>query len=747
MPRYRRSSGFTLIELLVVIALTLVMLTLLFGPLIQGFQLTARAQTTTQAQDSARVAMEQISRELGSAAAVRDTTRQYVDMMMYINPAGVSNEQISHAYNAYIDIIPPRAGQPGSGQTYVSDPTVDPGSNTATLVPSNKNTTGPPLYILANVELGLPIAPGTTIVRWFVGLRHPINVEYVPGAGGGAPPFPAVEQPYVNEDEQQIFSRTDPNWGATETVQNGLNNPYILFRAQVSPYALEAGTGPGTGKQAVYEANSEYFAADANNNPILDDPDFFRVVKTTDPDPTNNGVDYTAAQAAAHNNRVYYWTQAAKPIININDVNLIFQPHDSHGNVVYNTATNGWLSGTETDTDGLTPILRTSVNFEPAAVSGDSLNATATSDVSQGYGTAPSDAISPYIPTQYKGSYGQWVGGPNVVVTGTNPTSGQPVSYSTYAYSQGTGAIPAGYHNGDLIENSNGGDVFDLTTGLPLNAATQWVNMSVNGDPGLVNFAIPDLPQPAQAAVTNDTDTVGTADPNNNPANPYYYITFGPGDPAAAASPTQSLQINLEDQGINADPDLLPNTNLTAVGDPVAAPASSYIPNGRVVVNSERVYGPDETPGPASNESNLVNPPTTGPIAYQLVPYMRIPFGSTIGPNQYTINYDTGIIYLGPPSVTTSTQTTPGNINVSDQFPQRRTVLVAFSYQNDDEINFAAAPNAEIVTAETPDTVKASYQTGSRIQVSIGIRLYDASNSRPVYFSLSNGVDVDNASR
>ena len=85
-------------------------------------------------------------------------------------------------------------------------------------------------------------------------------------------------------------------------------------------------------------------------------------------------------------------------------------------------------------------------------------------------------------------------------------------------------------------------------------------------------------------------------------------------------------------------------------------------------------------------------------------------------------------------------------------------MLVAFNYQNNayvplnpdsttgrtqSEINPTLLANSTI----SPDTVRATYQTNSRIEVAIGVRLYDAQNNHPTYFSLANAVTVGNASR
>jgi hypothetical protein len=100
------------------------------------------------------------------------------------------------------------------------------------------------------------------------------------------------------------------------------------------------------------------------------------------------------------------------------------------------------------------------------------------------------------------------------------------------------------------------------------------------------------------------------------------------------------------------------------------------------------------------------------------------------------VDYDNGVIYLG----TVGTGSTPGNISVIDANPERRTVMVSYSWQN----------NAGTVNSTTGQiagaTARASYETGNKIAVSIGMRLYDPAIAHPTYFSLSNAVSVGNAS-
>ncbi|HEX5324459.1 MAG TPA: hypothetical protein VFW40_11775, partial [Capsulimonadaceae bacterium] len=97
---------------------------------------------------------------------------------------------------------------------------------------------------------------------------------------------------------------------------------------------------------------------------------------------------------------------------------------------------------------------------------------------------------------------------------------------------------------------------------------------------------------------------------------------------------------------------------------------------------------------------------------------------SALQANQYGVNYATGTFIFalsgagGPPAGTN--------------------VQIAFAYQNN--LNAGVSP-------ATPDTVRATYNTGSLTQVTLGIRIYDVNSHRPAFFSLTNRLSVGNARR
>ncbi len=236
-------KGFTLIELLVVLAITAVLLTLLALPLIQGFRLTRTGQAYAEAQDRARNIMDRISKEMGSAAAVLDNSvnSAAIEVQLPLGvfsgagaPPATSTEisedpaaRVGSIYMSYakIDLIPAAKGDPGARDasgTYFNpyrgkfDPTLQ----------------GP------IGQITVPVAPGQTLVRYFIGLKEP-------------------GRRYINAWDPVIFG-----------AKIGFENLFVLYRAEIQPWVYDAALGR-------YVGNSAFFALDANGAPVINDPGFF----------------------------------------------------------------------------------------------------------------------------------------------------------------------------------------------------------------------------------------------------------------------------------------------------------------------------------------------------------------------------------------------------------------------------------------------------------------------------------------
>ncbi|MCS7273289.1 MAG: prepilin-type N-terminal cleavage/methylation domain-containing protein [Fimbriimonadales bacterium] len=179
--------GFTLVELLVVIAITAILLGLLLIPLVRGFQLTRQGQAQAQAQDVIRLALSQLSSDLKRAAYVFDCSDRIIYLPVRDRNGTVVRVPMRHAI---IDMVAPAYGDPAQES---NDPTSD--------IPIGPN--GEP-----DAELAIPISPGRTIIRYFIGLMD-------------------NEAPYLNPEETRFVEATQRE------------NYAILYRAEFRLYVRD----------------------------------------------------------------------------------------------------------------------------------------------------------------------------------------------------------------------------------------------------------------------------------------------------------------------------------------------------------------------------------------------------------------------------------------------------------------------------------------------------------------------------
>jgi prepilin-type N-terminal cleavage/methylation domain-containing protein len=182
-----RQAGFTLVELLVVIAITAILLGLLLIPLVQGFRLTRQGQIQAQAQDTVRLALNQFTNDLKRAAYVFDSADRVISLPVQNEQGQVVNVPLRYAV---IDMVMPAYGDPSQES---NDPTSD--------IPINPDGS-------YNAEIAVPISPGRTVVRYFVGLTDNNN-------------------PYFNPDEVPLAAAAQPE------------NYAVLYRAEFRLYVRQ----------------------------------------------------------------------------------------------------------------------------------------------------------------------------------------------------------------------------------------------------------------------------------------------------------------------------------------------------------------------------------------------------------------------------------------------------------------------------------------------------------------------------
>ncbi len=739
-----RTTAFTLIELLVVMAISVILLGLLFGPIIQAFNVTNRTRAITSAQDAARFGLERITRELSQATFVFDNS-----ITPIVFPIG--SGKTDRFGGADVPIKTPTGYDAARGEVPFLFAKVDfvpaalgAGAASAAIDP----TTGRPL---GGQPLRFPLAPGTRLIRYFIGLRR--NV--VRPAGGGA----LVAQVYQNPYE----FRSDLNY-----------NPFIVYRADFDPL------DPNLIDQSVARGSTDDFA---RNGGGLNDPNFFYNTKTA-----ANGKSYGEN-----------WKAVASPFVSAANLDMISWARDG--------ATQKML-----DEKSIGLPFRPTAGFSPAAVVGDTATPGFLADTGNAnpnavpsvYTAANGQWVLPYKVTLYRFSSRNQIAdlryGTLSVVFRRNPTTGE---LEATHRSSGSLAIPdAAADNSDFTYRfSTRGTVFVKTRNLtfevdPLKGRIITAFPPLAGDgSGRPVFdedkRSPTYGIPIQTALRMNTRRVlaGMQSPLVPPPTENIYpdnagitsIYLAPeftADPEDASLATRKPYYRLPLAGAVPDP--------TSVGDSVS-PFSTFGQGLLVIRGSERVLGPE------SDSSNVVSTGLGGTNVQPLVPFFQIseaaaynraivtPEGVGAGsggtyrsdgaaPTNYKLHGDDQdaarprIDFDEP--ITDFSKTLPRGLpaaRASDPADQQKEVQVTFFWQN----NFAR----ETDTAATdfgypvdsrgnsvfdgeggsirpePDAVKVDYSTRSLMNVRLGARVYDAASARPQSVDVADRVKINNVGR
>ncbi len=322
--RNARKFAFTLIELITVMAITAILLTIIVVPMIQTFNATRTAQAYSDAQDKARVLTERLTKEIGEAVAVRDVEGPSgrVSIVAPIPTSGVDDTgavqttpggfvKISMNYTKMDLVQTQKVGQRGPTGAFI-DPT------TGKEDPTLKSAKG---------QVQLPLAAGTTIKRYWIGLNDP---------------FANYNNPY----DGMLMKRS-----------GGRDNLFVLYSAEVQPVIMKE-VPPGSG-QFIPQVNTDFFDAvpdGTNRNPIFDDPDFFLATNAALGTPVNND-----AKAA----RIQHWLNAAKVETEISRYDMI-QPQFDKGKGLTKVVNVGgnW-------SPRITPL----ISFRPSHIESDGVDA------------------------------------------------------------------------------------------------------------------------------------------------------------------------------------------------------------------------------------------------------------------------------------------------------------------------------------------------------------------------------------
>ncbi|RYG47980.1 type II secretion system protein, partial [bacterium] len=291
LKNFRRHchAAFTLIELLTVIAISAILMTIILIPLFQSFNLTRQALALADAQDKGRELTERISREMSEAVAIREggriltTFRATPDTPISGNATIIRIPPVSVGANGG-RFLNPRPADVEVVLPFSKIDIVKAARGEDSIDPANPGQYRDPVTGKIDPTLTSPkgqvkvsIAPGQTMVRWFVALRDPFGL-------------------YNNPYDGLLMGRNGER-----------DNLYVLYRAEVTPRRWTSVTLDTGGTAMRYVTDTRYFESveptigvDSTGRrvgpvPKLDDPRFML------------GNDGASADVDEKNRRVNNW--------------------------------------------------------------------------------------------------------------------------------------------------------------------------------------------------------------------------------------------------------------------------------------------------------------------------------------------------------------------------------------------------------------------------------------------------------
>jgi len=583
MMTSRNNRAFTLVELLVVLAISMILMGLVLYPVVKSFELTRSAEAMVNAQDSARFAMEQISRELGQAMFVMDNTPFAAagsadeinnDVVIPVRqPSGpVARIHVGHAkIDFQLPVVKMHCNAPD--KIHPADRPRD---------YERGDEAWPPCPVCGSDDVEarpkLPVEQGGKVVRYFLGLRYN-NPN--PAAGALEPPFGWASP-----------SRKD--------LEAGAENQVVLYRVEFNPW-----------DETLFPDRLETI-----EDRLADSEFFYR---------EENGVKYWEN-----------WRKIVRPVGMGRYQDLVIGATDAAGNVT---------------------SLDPTVTFRFAAINNDTFASSQSGDRSA---EAPSSA-----PTTYRAAHGYWLPGSASVTVYREDFS---VAWSSSVSDVGDTIITKWKQENDgWTEDGN----FNLTDYLLGNTGTNpEMAFIIDANAGMVNFAL---------------------DPPKN-ANLGLVFSLSP----SAINGAYLTEYEIDRGAAQRREDLI-TVSVTEPNCP------------RIVPGSERVIGPNMTPGPAYAA---------------LVRYERVPLSlGDAGLNQYKIDYDTGDIFFSPVY----------DQNLPVHKPEGGETEILVNYK----ISFNRAG----------DIVRGDYTTRSLVTVHLGMRIFDPESGKPSTVDLTNSIKVRNAIR
>lgn len=659
LTRTKRNKGFTLIEVLVVMAISMILMGLVMYPVLQSFRLTSRAKSMVEAQDSARQAMEQISREIGEAMDVLDFEAYPVDIQNYV----IAPDDIQDWRTRFVEVPVYNAD---TGKVYwrvLKGSKIDltlPKMSAHCNNPDHDDSQGPRDFV-ASEDLAAPICPvcgqpttdfrpklpieqSNVVVRYFLGLKYN-NLN--PDPQKDTPPHGGWQSP----------------WG--DNVGKGEGNQIVLYRIEFNPNDAEVfGTDLQTAslRLQLVLRDPGFFYRDSYSQQMIDDLKIPFPVKPW---------------GSASNEPLWkVWARKAR-IIGLGKYEDL-------------------AVGAEPDNNGDFAVVEPTVYFNYSRVDKDTFTGVNFGDTSS---ETPDS-----VPTVFRSMFGYWT--PNSVVGVTSPFG---VSVYRYAY----GADPNNPKSPPVLQQDKTTSYVSVVSG----SNTILVEKRVNGvlDAGADTFDMTDY----MTKGYYDFSTLGYYSPGPEMAYYFDYSLDFSGNPVLnlnRGSVFFTLKVKdfvLSSSDLDAINTKFENDYIQDRGTAkreITLPAMSKLKYATIVPGSEVVSGP-----------NMYSGPNYG----VLVRYTRVPFNLGVPEfNQYAIDYNTGLLRF------------------SSIFDQKLPV-------KDANGNDCASMTVQykIQFNRDGDVVQGSYQTKAKINIHLGIRMFDPESAEPHMVELNNVVKVRNAYR
>jgi prepilin-type N-terminal cleavage/methylation domain-containing protein len=505
----RVRAGFTLVELLVVMAITIILLGLIFGPMIQGFNLTNRARVQVLAQDTARQVMETTQRELANGVFVFDNSNQPINFWVPGPNAGDPPIVMQIPFGM-VDLVPPARVNDQNTQLTAAD--IDP-------------TTG---LAINRGDVALPLAPGRVIVRMWLGLRNNASMR---------DSSLNMDRP-INVYRNFYEDRRNVNFDD--------HNPFILYRAVVSPYTVGG------------KVDTRLFHTPTNNPniPILNDPNFFYdnsvAVQPNDPTITSNAIPgWKDLNGDGSVNISENWRAIARAVVPLDRADMVQVERDENRRPLYYTYTNN--NGPQ-----IGMRIRPLVTFQPTYVGNDAGSPNRLSD--------PGNEAGAATPTTHLETYGHWTTPFNLYVFRSRLND----PMLRYFYWDGVSSSVTNYQldtaNGNLTSTPAN---FDPNNPYVTPANPPQIMFGVDTRRGVVNFA---YPHTISQTAPYQPATFLASEANSNRAV----------EEAAGRTPLRYISLERLDASLN----------------PNGPSPLTFIPNVRIVPGTEIVSGPDMRLGP-----------------------------------------------------------------------------------------------------------------------------------------------------